>query len=158
MTRAFKAIVATVVSVLSFAPVTAGPLEDAVAAMFRSDNVNAVRLLRPLAEQGNAKAQYYFGTRYYTGQGVSKDIAEAQRWFRLAANQEDHDGMGALGSMYYVGAGVPQDYVLAHMWFNLSAARGGSAQRRDSLLDEMTRTQIAEAQRLAREWKATPVR
>jgi TPR repeat protein len=55
--------------------------------------------------------------------------------------------------MHYMGRGVPQDYVLAHMWFNLSAARGGSAERRDSILHQMTREQIAEAQKLAREWK-----
>ena len=63
------------------------------------------------------------------------------------------DGQGALGSMYYTGRGVHQDYVLAHMWFNLSAARGGSPERRDSILHQMTREQIAEAQRFAREWK-----
>src|SRR6266403_1846193 len=85
---------------------------------------NAVRLLRPLAEQGDARAQYQLGTRYFTGAGVSQDYAEALKWFRLSADQENADGQGALGSMYYTGRGVHQDYVLAHMWFNLSAARG----------------------------------
>jgi TPR repeat protein len=114
-----------------------------------------VRLLRPLAEQGDARAQYYLGTRYFTGAGVPQDNAEALKWFRLSADQENADGQGALGSMYYMGAGVPQDYVLAHMWFNLSAARGGSSERRDSILHQMTPEQIAEAQKLAREWKPT---
>jgi len=114
---------------------------------------NAVRLLRPLAEQGDARAQYQLGTRYFTGAGVSQDYAEALKWFRLSADQENADGQGALGSMYYTGRGVHQDYVLAHMWFNLSAARGGSPERRDSILHQMTREQIAEAQRFAREWK-----
>ncbi len=85
-----------------------------------------------------------------------QDYAEALKWFRLSADQGNPDGQGALGSMYYMyymGTGVPQDYVLAHMWFNLSAARGGSSVRRDSILHQMTHEQIAEAQKLAREWK-----
>jgi hypothetical protein len=176
---------AAIMSVLSFAPLTAGQLEDAVAAYvrgdsetavrllrplaeqgdveaqyhlgvvtyIRGDNETAVRLLRPLAERGHAGAQYHLGTRYFTGAGVPQDYAEALKWFRLSADQGNPDGQGALGSMYYMGKGVPQDYVLAHMWFNLSAARGGSAERRDSILHQMTREQIAEAQKLAREWR-----
>jgi TPR repeat protein len=146
---------ATIMALLSFAPVTAGPLEDAVAAYVKGDNETAVRLLRPLAEQGDARAQYHLGTRYFTGSGEPQDYAEALKWFRLSADQGNPDGQGALGSMYYMGRGVPQDYVLAHMWFNLSAARGGSPARRDSKLHQMTPEQIAEAQRLAREWKPT---
>jgi hypothetical protein len=146
---------ATIMALLSFAPVTAGPLEDAVAAYVRGDNETAVRLLRPLAEKGDARAQYHLGTLYFTGTGVPQDYAEALKWFRLSADQGNPDGQGALGSMYYMGRGVPQDYVLAHMWFNLSAARGGSPARRDSILHQMTPEQIAEAQRFAREWKPT---
>ena len=62
--------------------------------------------------------------------------------------------------MYTVGQGVPQDYVQAHMWFNLAAARSSpgevhdrAVQLRDALAERMTTAQVAEAQRLAREWK-----
>ena len=59
--------------------------------------------------------------------------------------------------MYAQGVGVPQDHVLAHMWFNLSAAQGDDPQQagkyRDSMAGKMTPDQLAEAQRLAREWK-----
>jgi TPR repeat protein len=56
---------------------------------------------------------------------------------------------------YANGAGVPQDYVLAHMWFNLAARQGypSAEDHRDTLAKKMTPAQIAEAQRLAREWK-----
>ena len=59
-----------------------------------------------------------------------------------------------LGVMYYNGEGVPQDYVQAHMWFNLAASKGDENGRknRDIVAKKMTPTQIAEAQRLAREW------
>ena len=57
------------------------------------------------------------------------------------------------GEMSDVG-GVPQDYVRAHMWYNLAAAQGDENGRkyRDDVAAIMTPEQIAEAQRLAREW------
>ena len=65
----------------------------------------------------------------------------------------------ALGRLYVSGQGVPQDYVLAHKWLNLAAAQGGTqrdiaVKGRDLVDSEMTPEQIAEAQRLAREWMA----
>jgi uncharacterized protein len=59
--------------------------------------------------------------------------------------------------MYAKGQGVPQDYVSAHMWYSLAAAEGltDAAKERDTVAAQMTPAQIAEAQRLAREWKAT---
>jgi len=57
--------------------------------------------------------------------------------------------------MYVDGYGVPQDYIQAHMWFNLAGANGVAfaVQQRDMVARKMTPGQIAEAQRLAREWK-----
>ena len=55
--------------------------------------------------------------------------------------------------MYVSGQGVLQDYAQAYMWFDLAAANGDWARpKRDSLAAKMTAEQIAEAQRLAREW------
>ncbi len=60
--------------------------------------------------------------------------------------------------MYGDGRGVPQDDMTAHMWLNLSAARSTGEVRdraitsRDTIAQRMTRNQIAEAQRRAREW------
>jgi TPR repeat protein len=63
-----------------------------------------------------------------------------------------------IGSMYASGRGVPQDYVAAHMWFSLSAAQDDddAAKNRDIIAQRMTLAQIAEAQRLAREWRPKP--
>jgi hypothetical protein len=55
-----------------------------------------------------------------------------------------------LGISYREGIGVPKDYVQAHMWFNLAACI--AAEDQDKLEELMTPTQIAEGQRLAREW------
>jgi TPR repeat protein len=52
---------------------------------------------------------------------------------------------------------VPQDYVLAYKWFNLAETAGSQAvaNNRDHAARLMTPAQIAEAQKLAREWKPT---
>jgi hypothetical protein len=76
--------------------------------------------------------------------------------YRHAAAQGSPDAQQALGTMYLNGDGVLQDYVLAHMWFNLSAAQGNglASVGRDSVSSRMTAEQIAEAQKLARDWIA----
>jgi TPR repeat protein len=120
------------------------------------DHAEAVRWYRLAAEQGFVLAQYNLGLMYAHGQGVPQDYGEALRWYRLAAEQGDADAQLNLGVMYVKGQGVLQDYVQAHMWANLGAAQGDkdSAMLRDHLVEIMTFEQIAEAQRLAREWLA----
>ena len=120
----------------------------------------SVEKTRLAAEQGDASAQFDLGLRYATGRGVPKDETEAVRWYRLAADQGNADAQGNLGIMYANGRGVPQDDVAAHMWFDLAAAqpstyRAFHAKGRDDVAKGMTPEQIAEAQRLAREWKPT---
>jgi TPR repeat protein len=118
-------LAALIVSNAGVAGPLTGQLDDIAAASVAygsGDYATALRLLRPLADQGNTIAKY------------------------------------DLGVMYKFGWGVPQDYVIAHMWFNLAAADGGnfgamSTQNRDELSSKMTSSQIAEAQKLAREWK-----
>jgi TPR repeat protein len=140
---------------LSAAPVSAGESDDAFAAYARSDYAEAARLYRILAEQGDTDAQATLGAMYDYGQGVSQDYAEAVRWHRKAAEQGHAGAQHGLSYMYGTGQGVPQDHVLAHMWANLAAAQGeaGALHNRDGAANLMTSEQIAEAQRLAREWK-----
>jgi len=133
----------------------AGDYEDGVAAAKRGDYETALQIFRPLADQGDAGAQYNLGVLYGNGQGVPQDHAEAVKWYRKAVDQGDAGAQTNLGVLYANGQGVAQDYVYAHMWFNLSAARGNTKalNNRDITEKRMTREQIAEAQRLAREWK-----
>ena len=65
----------------------AGPKEDAFAAFSRKDYATALSLLRPLATQGDAWAQFTLGIFYQYGQGVVEDHKEAVKWYRLAAAQ-----------------------------------------------------------------------
>jgi uncharacterized protein len=156
MASAFRAIFFSFILLSSLAtPVAAGPLEDATAALERRDLATALRLLRPLADQGNAEAQMKLGFMYVTGEGTRQDYAEALKWFRLAADQGQANAQCFLGLMYFEGRGVPQDYVSAHMWLDLAAAAGieDAAEYRHALTARMTPAQVSEAQRLARKWK-----
>ena len=74
-----------------------------MAAFERGNFAIAVRLFRPLAEQGNADAQTKLGFMYSEGQGVPRDYAEAVRWFREAARQRDVDARKNFGVMYSKG-------------------------------------------------------
>ncbi len=138
-----------------------------VKAYNRGDYATALRIFRQLAEQSDAKAQIKLGVMYarcwvVTTKGkiieyrnVRPDQAEAVRWFRKAAEQGDTDAQYNLGIRYADGQGVTQDYVQAHMWYNLAAARGykDAMKIRALIAKLMTPAQIAEAQKLAREWK-----
>ncbi|TDL88026.1 redoxin family protein [Meridianimarinicoccus aquatilis] len=68
-------------------PVPAQDLQKGIAAYGRSDFEVALQELRPLAEQGDAYAQYFLGFMYLNGDGVSKDEAEARRLLQLAKAQ-----------------------------------------------------------------------
>jgi uncharacterized protein len=186
------------ISASSADPASGGPFDDGIAAYERGDYATAFRLMKPLAEQGDAKSQHNLGVMYDYGRGVPQDNTKAVKWYRRAAGQgipeAQHNlglmyenGQGVpqsdteavkwyrraagqgipeaqvnLGIMYYNGRGVPQDCVLAHMWLNLAAARYPASAKKtlndavryqDLVGSLMTPAQIAEAERLAREWK-----
>ena len=102
----------------------AGPFEDAAAAHKRGDYATALRIIRPLAAQGNAQAQSNLGSMYHQGQGVLQDYAEALKWLRLAAAQGHAMAQFGLGVMYDQGQGVAQNYAEAVKWYRLAAAQG----------------------------------
>src|SRR4051812_48536291 len=97
MARAVTAISAGLLVLNLTTPAPADSLEDAVAAYRRADYANALRLYRPLAEQGLAVAQFNVGLMYDVGQGVLQNYPEAVKWYRLAANQGRSDAQYQLG-------------------------------------------------------------
>lgn len=108
------------------------------------------------AEAGHRSARFNLGVMYYNGQGVPQDYGLAVTWYTKAAEAGSTIAQFNLASMYYGGQGIPQDYVLAHMWANLAAFKNSEyVKKRDAIATFMTPTQIAEAQKLAREWKPT---
>jgi TPR repeat protein len=180
-------------------PAISGQLEEGIAASRGADYTTALRLLRPLADQGDPIAQSQLGVMYAEGHGLPRSYDEAIKWYRKAADQANAfaqsqlgvlyaEGRGLpqnyeeaikwsrkaadqgeasaqfnLGLSYQYGKGVPQDYVQAHKWANLAAARSLASQPelhanavklRDFIAEKMTAAQIAEAQRLASDWRA----
>ena len=74
---------------LGSAAAHAGPWEDGMVAYNRGDYLPAVRLFRPLAEQGNPTAQNQIGVMYRKGEGVIRSPGRAFMWFSLAAKRGD---------------------------------------------------------------------
>ena len=103
----------------------AGPYEDGIVAFQRGDYASALRLFRPLAEQGDARAQTTIGVMYLDGRGVTKDYKEAAKWFRLAADKGNAEAQLFLGDIFDIGGnGVTQDHKEAAKWFRLAANQG----------------------------------
>lgn len=193
-TRGTMSLLPAITLVLSTVCLTAPAWADFKAGMDayqRGDYVTALGEWQPLAEQGQAIAQYQLGFLYANGKGVTKDDAKARQWYekaaiqghteaqvnlgvllmyarggqqdykmavyylRLAANQGNDLAQRRLGQMYERGEGVQQDYVKAYMWYSLGSANGveAGARLRDALAKRMEPDQIAEAQKLVREWK-----
>lgn len=72
----------------------------------------------------------------------------------MSGNASSADALFWLGLMYCIGRGVDRDYVAAHKWFNLAALKGSTEAKkyRSEIALEMSPDEIAEAQRLARDW------
>jgi TPR repeat protein len=135
------------------------------------------------ADQSSSYAENVIGVAYEHGLHVAQDDAEAFRWYRRAANKIYerpgnswiHSPQYNIAAMYASGRGTAQDYVQALMWFTLATAFGDTKpphplgiklvdtskytapEQRDRLLALMTSAQIAEAERLARDWRPHPI-
>jgi TPR repeat protein len=97
---------------------------------------------------------------YETGRGVPQSDVEAATWYRRAADQGEPWAQTNLGVKYARGQCVPKDYITAYMWFYLSAAHGDQdgVRNLEAAALRMTPAQIAEAEKLAHEWKPKPER
>jgi uncharacterized protein len=105
----------------------ADSLSEAQHAYATGNHAKAEMLFRPLAEQGDASAQYHLGKMYYLGQGVPQDYREAMKWSRLAAEKGNALAQHNIGVMYNLGQGVTQDYIEAATWFRLAAEQGNAS-------------------------------
>lgn len=104
----------------------ADDFEAAVAAVSKGDGATAIKLLKPLAEKGDVRAQAELGAIYAAGKGVSPDLRESFKWTKKAADQGNAAAQANLGSMYLEGQIVQRDYKEAMKW-NLAAAGQGVA-------------------------------
>jgi len=114
----------------------------------------AIKFYRVAAEKGSASAQSNLGAMYMMGLGGAPDYQEAIKWNQLSAEQGHAEAQSNLGALYQFGKGVGQNYIQAHKWFDIAGANGYEKSRkfRENIKKRMTPSQIAEAQKLAREW------
>jgi TPR repeat protein len=82
--------------IVGIAGAAAGPWEDGMTAYNRGDYMPAIRLFRPLAEQGNARAQHLIGVMCHRGEGVARNSVRAFAWFSLAAGHGDREATAKL--------------------------------------------------------------
>ncbi len=92
----------------------------------QGDAVRLVAALQPLAENGDAEAQFNLGILYDTGQGVRQDYQEAARWYQMAGDQGHPTALYNLGLLYFEGKGVERDRTVALALYRHSAQNGDS--------------------------------
>ncbi len=131
---------------------TADQAEDdsAYDAYQRGDFAAAYREWLPLAEEGDAEAQFNLGILYDLGQGVAQSKVRAAAWYRRSAEQGFAAAQYNLAVMFANGEGVPRNQVLAYALFDLAAADDPeAAERRDALAPSLAAEEIDRALRLA---------
>jgi len=129
--RNLTATLCLTLAVLLFSPteVWSADFQKGWDAYNRGDYTTALREFTPLAEQGDADAQFNLGWMYYEGRGVPQDYETAVKWWTLAAEQGDPHAQFNLGVMYRKGDGVPQDDKTAVKWHTLAAEQGVAGAR-----------------------------
>jgi TPR repeat protein len=115
---------------------------------------------RKAAEQNVPLAQVLLGLLYATGRGVPRDDPQAFIWFEKAANNRLSLAQYGLGMLYSNGRGVETDWIKAHLWLDLAVSGGyvGAAQPLDSVASRLSQTELAEARRLAQQWRMAEAR
>jgi len=121
-----KQILCVVALIFAFSAAARADYESGAVAFLDGDYNTAFQELKPIAEQGNANAQFFLGVMYGMGQGVRQDYAESLMWFRNAADQDNSNAQACLGIMYSQGRGVKQDYAEAAKWYRKAAEQGNA--------------------------------
>ena len=97
---------------------------QAAAAYQKQDFATVIRLLQPLAEQGDATAQHNLAVLYQDGLGVPASAEKALYWYEKAAEQGHADAQNNLAARYATGTGVAKDLAEALKWYRAAAAQG----------------------------------
>jgi TPR repeat protein len=112
-------------ALVGFAPIAPAELKDGALAYSRGDFAAAVRELRPLADQGNAMAQYLLGAALLNARPPIYDLLGAESWLKKSAEQGNLAAMRDLGKLNWF-AKSPSDAAQAVEWLVRGADRGDS--------------------------------
>ena len=122
---AFDRILLALAAAMCCSVAVAG-LNEGLDALRRNDFASAARELRPLAEAGDAEAQYRIGLMYEYGKGYPQDKAQGIVWLRKAAGHNHAAAQTELGILYVTGDGVTEDDAQAVAWFQKAAPLGNT--------------------------------
>ena len=115
-----RAVIAMIAMGLPVAAAMAQSVPDGIAAWRGGDPARAVEIWAPLAQEGDAEAQYHLGQAYRLGRGVAADLNRAKQLFASAARQGHLDARTNLGLMLY----SEGDRQAALGWLRLAAQAG----------------------------------
>ena len=97
----------TALAAMCLAPLHAiAGLDEGLEAARKGDYPTALMEFSPLAEDGDAHAQFMLGEMYANGQGLSRDYKKAEEWLRKSAEQGFADSQLRLGEMSAKGLGI----------------------------------------------------
>ena len=110
---------------------TAETLTEGERAFDQGDYARAQSIFRPLAEAGDAVAQFYLGKMYAEGRGITKDETSGASWYQKAAEQGNARAQHNLALMYDDGRGVAKDATEAVRWYRMAADQGDADAQTD---------------------------
>ena len=122
-------LAAALLSGAAAGPAAADLLADGATAYEAGDYAAAAEAWRPLAEGGDAKAQFNLGLLYETGRGVAEDTAQAAAWYERAALQGVTQAQFNLALLHQTGRGVEKDGTEALYWLEVAARHGEGAEQ-----------------------------
>lgn len=94
-------LVAAIAAALISAPLPAQTVKSGITAWQKADYATAVAIWRPLAERGDADAEFNLGQAYRLGRGVPLDLSKAKSWFEKAADAGHLDAETTLGLLLF---------------------------------------------------------
>jgi len=97
----YKHLIAALLVLAAGSPLGAQSVKAGIEAWQKADYPGAVAIWRPLAEKGDADAQFNLGQAYRLGRGVPTNLSAAQTWFERAANQGHLDAQATLGLLLF---------------------------------------------------------
>lgn len=100
-------------------------LEKALDTFYAEDYTQALSLLKPLADRGNAEAQCIIANIYHLGLGVERNILEAIKWYIKATDQGYAIAANNLAGIYLSGdKDVPANREKADKYFEIARKQG----------------------------------
>ena len=115
--------------------------------------VKAIELFTKAAEQGDLFCMLVLAQKYENADGVDMDYMKAEYWYTKAAERGDTSAQCHLAQIYSYGIGVKQDRLKAYKWLLVATKFGADIYEGEkSFIDELSSTQIAEAEKLAEDF------